>query len=207
MIRRGSPGSSGAAPDPQAAHARLQAVGIEGEKPLDFTRPVETDAGTYDASFTVLHLPRIGFDGCRSFFCHHKTPELVWRPEWQDHANGVQDITEFYFAGDDPKAALGMFERVFGPGIVSPAAGGFAFQAAEARITALSLEAARERFGAAAPIPEPGPARMIALGVRTTSLEKARAALAAGGVGFDDLGGRLRVGQAEAFGLAIEFHE
>ncbi|MGP9811463.1 VOC family protein [Rhodopseudomonas sp. NSM] len=194
-------------PDPARAQLNAAHAGVTPEQPLDFVRPVETNDGVFDAAFTVLHLPKVGFDYGRTFFCHHRTPELVYRPEWQTHLNGVENISEFVFCGDDPRAALGLFERMFGPGLLMEIPGGYGFDAAEARVVALSRQAASERYGADAPLPEEGKTQMIGLGFRTASLAQAEAALKAGGVPFVAADGRLRVGPAHSFGVAIEFTE
>ena len=34
------------------------------------------------------------FPGGRVYYCQHNTPELVWRKEWQAHANAVISILE-----------------------------------------------------------------------------------------------------------------
>ncbi len=194
-------------PDPARAQLNASHAGVKAEAPLNFVRPVETEAGTFDAAFTVLHLPKIGFDYGRTFFCHHKTPELVWRPEWQVHPNGAENISEFVFCGEDPRAALGLFERLFGPGLLKEIPGGYGFDAAEARVLALSRQAAVERYGADAPLPEAGKTQMIGLGFKTKSIAQAQAALKAGGVPFTVADGSLRVGPTHTFGVVIEFSE
>lgn len=194
-------------PDPARAQLNASHAGVTAETPLDFVRPVETGAGTFDAAFTVLHLPKLGFDYGRTFFCHHKTPELVWRSEWQTHPNGVENISEFVFCGDDPRSALSLFEGMFGPGLLQEIPGGYGFGAAEARVVALTREAATQHYGADAPLPEEGKTQMIGLGFKTASIAQAQQALQAGGVPFTATGGRLRVGPAHSFGVVIEFSE
>ncbi len=192
-------------PDPARAQLNIRQAGVAAEAPLDFVRPVDTEAGTFDAAFTVLHLPKVGFDYGRTFFCHHKTPELVWRPEWQTHPNGAQNISEFVFCGEDPRAALGLFEGLFGPGLVKEIPSGYGFDAAEARVLALTSQAAAQKYGADMPAVEAGKTVMVGLGFKTASLAQAEAALRAGGVPFTAVDGRLRVGPAHTFGVAIEF--
>jgi hypothetical protein len=194
-------------PDVAAVKARCEAAGIAAEEPLDFVRPVETGEGTFDAAFTIVRLKPQEFAAGRSFFCHHKTPELVWREEWQSHANGAINITEFVLAGGEPAEALKTFDKLFGPGLVTPVPGGAGFVAGEARVTALTAEAARERFGDELPAVDAGSTRMVALGISTRSLDMARAALNGGGVPFRDMGGNLLVGPSATMGLCISFHE
>jgi hypothetical protein len=36
------------------------------------------------------------------FVCQHLTPELVWRPEWQRHANGAAELIGAALAAKRP---------------------------------------------------------------------------------------------------------
>jgi hypothetical protein len=52
--------------------------------PMDLSRPVEGGI----ARFRLVPLDGVPY----LFVCQHLTPELVWRPEWQSHANGGQEL-------------------------------------------------------------------------------------------------------------------
>lgn len=84
--------------DVDETHAHLQTIGMAGDPPKSFSRPVELPEGTSDACFRTVHVRHDAFPGGRVYFCEHGTPELVWRPEWQSHANGVQAMPEFVVA-------------------------------------------------------------------------------------------------------------
>ncbi len=81
--------------DADATFAHLQARGMAGDPPKSFSRPVVLPDRTLDAHFRTVtaHAGIVG--GGRVYFCDHKTPELVWRDGWQDHANGARSISEF----------------------------------------------------------------------------------------------------------------
>lgn len=93
-----------------AAHAELAAAGIAADPPLDFSRPVE---GLGDASFRIVQLPVAQTPGCRTFLCQHFTPRVVWRPEWQRHANGAVEIAALAVIADEPHAEAARYGRVF----------------------------------------------------------------------------------------------
>lgn len=77
--------------DAGASYRELVAQGVAAEPPMDLARPV--DLGT--ARFRLVQVsPEI-------FLCQHLTRELVWRPEWQAHANGATELV----AVDFPSAA------------------------------------------------------------------------------------------------------
>lgn len=81
--------------DADATFAHLQAVDMADEPPKLFTRPVLTAEGEADARFRTTTVHADIFPGGRVYYCEHGTPELVWRPEWQIHANGALAMQEF----------------------------------------------------------------------------------------------------------------
>ena len=52
------------------------------------------DGSEHPATFRVTALDQA--PGARYFVCEHRTPELLWRPEWQAHANGATAIAATY---------------------------------------------------------------------------------------------------------------
>jgi catechol 2,3-dioxygenase-like lactoylglutathione lyase family enzyme len=92
--------------DAGGLYASLAADGIAADAPLDFSRPVE---GMGDARFRIVQLPPDASPGCRLFACQHFTRELVWRPEYQRHANGATQIAALAVVAEDPEAAAGSY--------------------------------------------------------------------------------------------------
>jgi len=81
--------------DAFATAARLRAAGFEVSDPIEFSRHVRLDDGSeHPATFRVTALDQA--PGARYFVCEHRTPELLWRPEWMGHANGAQAINATY---------------------------------------------------------------------------------------------------------------
>jgi catechol 2,3-dioxygenase-like lactoylglutathione lyase family enzyme len=85
----------------------LKSRGIAATGPVHFGRPVDLpNGGTGEAKFNVFHWPlseRPG--GLRIFACQHLTPETVWIPELQAHANGAQHLVRVEVLSSQPKAA------------------------------------------------------------------------------------------------------
>ena len=54
----------------------------------------------------------------RIFFCHHLTPDLVWRDEWRQHANGTVGVAGAVIAAEDPASVAGLFRTLFGTEMV-----------------------------------------------------------------------------------------
>ena len=97
--------------DAGALQAGLAADGIVAEAPLDFARPV---GNLGDARFRILQVPPDASPGCRTFACQHFTRELVWRPEYQNHANGALAIAALAVVAEDPAAAATRYGLLLG---------------------------------------------------------------------------------------------
>ena len=81
--------------DAFATADRLRAAGFQPSDPIEFSRPVRLDDGSeHPATFRVTALDHA--PGARYFVCEHRTPDLLWRPEWTAHANGAQAIAATY---------------------------------------------------------------------------------------------------------------
>ncbi|HEY0208840.1 VOC family protein [Acerihabitans sp.] len=150
--------------DADAVYRHLQSVGLDGDAPASFFRPVDLpDGGRPDARFRTVRLDAGRINNGRSFFCQHDTPELVWRREWQAHPNGVTDIIGFVIAAADPAAVARLYGLVFGQSVIQPDQhGGYWLQAGETRVRFITPRRAVELYG---PVPEGenGTERMVAL--------------------------------------------
>jgi Glyoxalase-like domain len=191
--------------DSAATYASLQAAGLPVGPPVEFSRPVSLPRGSRDAVFrNVRLLPGTAAPG-RLYFCHHFTPDLVWRDEWRRHPNGVIGIVRAVIAVRDPGQLGTLFSRMFGLDTVRAEPGGCTLLLGLARCEVRTPEAVRAEFAAAAP-PEDGRTEfMAALTLRTTSLDHAAAALAAGGIAARREPDRLIVPASAAFGVTLEF--
>ena len=84
-----------ATPDADASYRDLLAQGVAAQPPMDLARPVELRGEQRTARFRLVQVSR------EVFLCQHLTRELVWRPEWQSHANAATELR----AVDFPSAA------------------------------------------------------------------------------------------------------
>jgi hypothetical protein len=191
--------------DARAVYDALIAKGIplRGE-PGDFSRPVELAGGQMaDASFRVTRLDRTAVEGPILTFCQHFTPELVWRPEWQSHPNGVDDLFSSVAVVANPDTALSGFANILGDDVVnrsnaSVSLGYFTLKL----VTAPALQA---EFGELAPDPQGRASYMAAVTLHTASLDMARRALDAGGVSYRDDKNSLTVPATAAMGTTLRF--
>lgn len=76
------------------AYAELEEHGAR--PPMDLSRPVEGGV----ARFRLVQIQD------NLFVCQHLTRELVWRPEWQRHANGATELAALAWGAKQPFAGL-----------------------------------------------------------------------------------------------------
>jgi catechol 2,3-dioxygenase-like lactoylglutathione lyase family enzyme len=190
--------------DPAALYRRLTEERLPAQPPEEFSRPVTLPDGTFDARFKVVGVNPSPLHGVRVFFCQHLTPHLVWRREWQSHANGATGIAHLVAAVSDPARAGDAFARLLGVGAPRPIAGGLEIEAGGVRLRLLAPDAVRQSL---APALQAAPKSGVAgMGVRTRSLKTTADALARAGIrpaiASPD---RILVAAADAMGVVLEF--
>jgi 4-hydroxyphenylpyruvate dioxygenase-like putative hemolysin len=84
--------------DADAAYAQLRAQGVAAKPPMDLSRPVEGGVARFRL-VQVAGAPSV-------FVCQHLTRELVWRREWQAHANGAAELDGVALAARKPFEGL-----------------------------------------------------------------------------------------------------
>ena len=87
--------------DVDATYAHLCALGINGDEPRSFSRPVELDGETHHARFRTVAVRGGEFAAGRVYFCQHLTPELIWRSPWCRHKNSARRTDEFIVVTPD----------------------------------------------------------------------------------------------------------
>src|SRR5450830_1722264 len=98
--------------DIQACHDAWIAMGLDAQPVQHFSRPVQVAGATTDARFSTVRLRPGQFAAGRVYACRHFTPELVWRPEWMDHPNGVRSIASLLVVDKAPAQAAADYARM-----------------------------------------------------------------------------------------------
>src|SRR5271168_662912 len=112
--------------DAEDTARRARQAGIAASPANAFSRPVDIGGSKQDARFRTTHLPPDLSGIGRVYFCEHLTPDLVWRPEWQVHPNGAQQIVRVLVATNDPSRQAALFQGLFGSESVVQQANGTA---------------------------------------------------------------------------------
>jgi len=186
------------------AHGEMESLlaecGVAALPGNDFSRPVNLPSGPAIAKFRTTALAPDEAPYGRVYFCRHDTPELIWRREWQQHANGVDAVAAFTIATPDPIATAAVYRKMFGTGAMRSVSGGFALVTQDgAWVECLSWEAAAARYAGAILPQEPG-VRMVGLALRSQ-----RGAALPGVATLAGPGGAVIVPAAAAHGVALAF--
>lgn len=192
--------------DSAIVHESMRGRDVPVEAPMQFGRPVSLADGTRDARFSVVRVSGDVVQNGRTFFCHHYTPDLVWRPEWQQHPNGVITITDFVIASREPARTAALYESMFGPGLLRSVDGGVAFRARAATVSIIEPAIVAARYADAALTSTDGSDRMVALGFKVRALAETRALFDRAGITARPLPGNgIVVPHQDAANVALAF--
>jgi len=194
--------------DADAIYQHLQKCQLDGEPPTAFFRPVMLpDGHVVEARFCITRINSQRIPSGFSFFCQHLTPDAVWQPEWQQHPNGVQDLSSFVIVADAPDSAAQVYSQLFGPEHAMQQNGEeYCLQAGKTTLRIIT-PAQLQREGFALPADYNGQPRMCALELRVSSLARTRACLEKGDIRFSTSNGTMIVSLAGTLHVALRFHE
>jgi catechol 2,3-dioxygenase-like lactoylglutathione lyase family enzyme len=156
--------------DADVVHAHALAAGLPILPVQAFSRPVELDGGRLDARFRTTRLDPGKIAMGRVYFCEHRTPELVWRPEWQSHPNGAHAISRVIVATGDPRRTASLFRSLFGPEAVAERERGCVVSAGAAQVELTLPGAIADEIGDAAADPAGRAEYLAALELKVLSL-------------------------------------
>jgi Glyoxalase-like domain len=97
--------------DAEATHRRLAGEGFHPLPLVRLQRGVATPGGERVARFSVVRVPPERMPEGRMQFCRHHTPELVWQPGHQNHANHAHGLTDILLCVDDVAEAAARYQR------------------------------------------------------------------------------------------------
>lgn len=132
--------------DVDSVYAHLRSLGMDGDPPNSFTRPVKLADGEFPASFRTVAVRPDVFPGGRVYFCEHGTPHLVWRPEWQSHSNEAAAIDEFVVVSEHYEDEAENFAKLL-QSTVEGDSGALEVPLSGSRITLLSPASYAKRYG------------------------------------------------------------
>jgi hypothetical protein len=188
-----------------AASASLAALGLHPSPPRALGRELELPEGSVVPRFSLVTVAPEETPALDCFVCGHLTPELMRRPSWLAHPNGVTGIAAVHLLVADPAPLATAYKRLFA---TDETVGGIAVDTGR---NLLSFTTPR-RFqadhpGIAVPVDFPLPG-IVALELAVESEERTAAYLSLIGIPFVELpSGRLAIPAQEANGIVLMFVE
>lgn len=180
-------------------HRNLAAGGIPMDEPYDYARPIELDGIRHSVDFRIAYIGTAARLPLRMFLCEQRTPELIWRSEWQRHANGARTVRELVLASRDPWGDANTVARLLEANIESASS-----TEAVLRMAAGRIRFQRESESDVAPSRGLPGLRLV---IQTGSISAAIDALRRSCVPFDEARNRIRIPGAYACGIALDLVE
>jgi len=188
----------------RGAFGELTAAALAPSDPVDFSRPVQLSGESKTASFRITQLGLEQTPGGQVFLCQHFTRDVVWRPEYQTHANTATGLAALAILSADVSATAAAYERLFDvkAKVISE---GLLINTGDTPIAVVD-EAALAKKLPGVWISARNQPCMAALFIRVTDRNMAERTLRAGGLHPARMpDGSVAVGAAEAHGVAIIF--
>ena len=161
-----------------------QAQGLLAVPPASLARDVEVRGRTEIARFRLTLLEDAPELPLLLFCCEQLTRELVWQEGKRAHPNGAKSLKELVFVVDELQAQA-RFERITGRPSTDRA-GSSELALGEVRVSFLSKESLRARFGEGADFRNSAPPRLAGFALETADLERARGLAVESGFGVRD---------------------
>ena len=188
----------------RGAFGELSAAALAPSEPVDFSRPVQLEKGTKTASFRITKLGLEQTPGGQVFLCQHFTRDVVWRPEYQAHANTATGLAALAILSTDVAATAAAYERLFDVK-AKTISEGLLIDTGDTPIAVVSEPALAKKLPGVWISSRHQPC-LAALFIRVTDRDLAERTLRAGGLHPARMpDGSVAIGATEAHGVAIIF--
>jgi len=191
--------------DARRDQQEFAAKGLTTYDPFDFSREATLpDGSTVTVGFSLAFVTDPRMPEAAFFVCQQHAPEHFWKPDYQQHANGAQAVTEVLMIAETPAAFAELFGALQGPPNVSGGEGSLSVATALGRITLLDPARFAARFPGEPDQEPPATPRLVGYRVTVADLDRNRALLRQASVDFRSENDRIWIPSAEAFGTVIE---
>lgn len=190
-------------PEADDIAAELRSRGLDIKDPLLLERPQEEPKGM--VTFNNVMIPPEQTAGIWTFFCCHRTPDLMRTPAWLKHANGAVALASATAIVEDLEASRAALAKVYGKDAIHDAPHGFSVHLPRGRVHVATPQGFPTlHIGAAVP---QGPLpRWYALRIAVKDLGATEQYLVAKRVVPEHLfDGSIRIFPEDACGVLIEF--
>ena len=199
--REGLAGIALATDDAEANQAALAAQGLAAPAVSYFARPVMVAERAAEARFAAAYVPGELTPAAPMFFCQHFTPDLVWRPEWQHHPNGVIAVVEVIALSTDPLATA----RAYAPLVGADRIEGALVHIGPHTLQIATPDAITAWAGGIAPASAHTTPRLAGVALRVANLATTALHLQSAAIPYALTGDAIVVGPESACGVIVKF--
>ncbi|MDG1840128.1 MAG: VOC family protein [Dehalococcoidia bacterium] len=133
--------------DVDETYKLLQSLNMDGDPPKAFSRPVALENSVEDARFRTVTVKSAVFPAGRVYFCEHGTPELVWRPEWQDHVNQTVHAEEMVIVSQNAERTAEDYAKLTQGEVQQSGLGSYHINLINSRLTVYSTDMYAGKYG------------------------------------------------------------
>jgi catechol 2,3-dioxygenase-like lactoylglutathione lyase family enzyme len=193
--------------DATEAVASLRARGLHPADPRELTRNFELPEGRTEPRFRLIFFDLKETDGLMaSLICQHLTPELIRRPDFLAHANGVTGVHSMTAVTSDLGRAADMLAKYFDAEPQVAADG--ALETPVGRGALLRFLDPGQASASGMAIDEAQLPYLSAIALRTGSIAQCGAALVKGRIAHERIADKtLRIRARDACGTILDFVE
>ena len=193
--------------DARADRSDFLAAGLQAYENVDFSRKaVLPDGAEVTVAFSLAFVTDPTMPEVTFFTCQQHAPEHFWKPEYQVHANGAQQVAEVIMVAPDPSSHADFFRGIHGDGALALSDDGLSVETGVGSISMVTPDIFETRFG----IPTPGPtttAHFAGFRIVVKNLRDTHTYLATASVETRVMTDAVQVGPYGHFGIVIEFTE
>ena len=133
--------------DVDETYKLLQSLNMDGDPPKAFSRPVALENSVEDARFRTVTVKSAVFPAGRVYFCEHGTPELVWRPEWQEHVNQTVHAEEMVIVSQNAERTAEDYAKLTQGEVQQSGLGSYHINLINSRLTVYSTDMYAGKYG------------------------------------------------------------
>lgn len=174
--------------------------------PFDFSRQATLpDGSQVTVSFSLAFVTDPRMPEAAFFVCQQHAPEYFWKPQYQQHGNGAQQVNEIIMVAPEPAELTELFAKLQGAEQVRNDAGQLIVNTARGFISVLNPTAFVDRFPDGAIDHAPETPYFAGFGISVSDLTKTEAVLQQNGIDYKKRAGALQLAPASVGGVLIEF--
>jgi hypothetical protein len=185
----------------------LKESGVVFEGPKGLKRKLELPEGEVLPEFELLYLDREATPGLNAFITHHRTPELIRRPEWLRHANRAKRLRSVTVVTEDPVRTVIGYLPLFGPDRIQVSDAMTVVDTGGGRVRFVTSKGLRMLYDALLPLPEHETPWIAAMKIEVADKGRCRDFLRDRNLPVEKTGKGCLVPPEVANGCIIEFVE